>query len=292
MSDNVNNQQNSQPQQRPATVATSTIQTPKSDNAAISYADKLAKEVQDKQFNAAQRRQMGLGENNALIAVYQTAESNLTPEQKKKKEEEALKRALKTSSKLIKRMAELDAQREKFQELADKARARAAEIRESQEYLDTFDALEEIDDALMDFNREEAKKLLKKRGVDIPNDATDAQIIALLIDEQTKERIRFEAYNNEIAEQERIAAEYDAKVDILDREKERLLENDAKSIPFEISDSTTPDEVRALFKAATDLDNAANQDTAREFDTTHENGTDKQTANADYTDISFMNMTR
>ncbi len=207
MSDNANSQQNTQPQQRPATIATSTIQTPKSDDPAMSRADKLAKEVQDKQFNAAQRLQMGLGENNALIAVYQTAESNLTPEQKKKKEEEALKRALKTSSKLIKRMAELDAQIAELQEhidrLRDEAKILQNHIDALQDALDNQDFGLDEDGQLKNKAAERAVAAYEKRnGRKLDRNDIDAITHVLLFtQEQTRQELSLK--NAEIEEKTR-----------------------------------------------------------------------------------------
>jgi len=141
--------------------------------------DDLVKKTQDTQHRASVRKHMDNGGNPALIATNQTADGDISHEEREKKEEEKIARAAKLSTKIFKdNLEELNARLNELDDLIRNARDKISALDEA---LRTGDFEQNEDGSFKNSAVEDAIKAYEqKTGKKLDRNDIDAVITAVL----------------------------------------------------------------------------------------------------------------
>ncbi len=158
------------------------------------------------------------GAANAILAAGGT-HSEQEKERKKK-----MSAALKASGKIFQdHMDAMAAQAAYHQEKADEARSKATEIRDSQEYKDAIQDVENLTNAFESGDPDRMKAELEKRGIDTTGMPKE-DIERAAREEMIKAMLILDAYDKEIADWMSIADEHDKAKKVIEAEAKDIAE--------------------------------------------------------------------
>jgi len=193
---------------------------------ALNASDDLVKKEAAKKQEHAVRRINGDGNNQSYIAtvVCDASKGNFGEETDEDKRKKKLNATLKLSGKIFQdHMGDMAAQAAYHQEMADEARANAAEIRDSQEYKDAIQDVEDITDAVESGDPDRMKAELEKRGINTKGMSKE-DIERAARDEMVKAMLILAAYDKKIADWMAEADEHDKARKTIEAEAKDIAE--------------------------------------------------------------------